>query len=103
MFFYSFPSMTGVVVAAFAHAMHAMAAVVDVVVAVDAGDPITKPSTTPNLAGGEQQLLFPCGAASFDAHTTGGTTLHSSSCEHWRRRQDHSRCGLTCGGDNGDG
>jgi hypothetical protein len=97
--------MASVVVAASAHAMHTMAAVVDVVVAVDAGTsfPITKPSTTPNLACGEQQLLFPGGAASSDAHTAGGTTLHSSSCEHWRRRQDHSRRGLTCDGDNGDG
>jgi hypothetical protein len=25
------------------------------------------------------------------------------SCEHWRRRRDHSQRGLTCGGDNGGG
>jgi hypothetical protein len=97
--------MAGVVVASSVHAMHAMAAVVDVVVTVDAGTlfPITKPSTTPNLADGEQQLPFPSGAASSDAHTTGGTTLHSSSYEHWRICRDHSRRELTCGCDNGEG
>jgi hypothetical protein len=43
--------------------------------------PTTKPSTTPNIAGG-QQLLFPGDAASSDAQTAGGTTPHSLSCEH---------------------